>query len=308
MSSQVIARHAVRAKQRGRAPRSVFAVFFAGLVLVFLLTLAVLVFWGGSYYATPLDGRATHPLYALLKPSGLVGRSLGIAGTVMMLLIFLYSVRKKSTTLQRFGTQAQWLKVHIFLGIAGPVLVTFHTSGKLNGVVAIAFYSMWAMVLSGVVGRYLYAKIPRTISGNQMTLNEIEGELAEMVNLLRESERREEVLSGITSFLGATRKGSGGLVRTLGRVLRDDAGLPFAFLRVFAIVSRDRSLHFGERLRVSRLVLRQKRLLNKLAVLDAMKRLFSYWHIFHKPFTVITFVIVFLHVGIAVYLGYGLRW
>jgi hypothetical protein len=303
-----MARHAGRAKTRDRTSRSVFPVFLAGLVLVFLLTLAVLVLWGGSYYATPLVERATHPLYALLKPSGLIGRSLGIAGTVMMLLIFLYSVRKKSTTLQRFGTQAQWLKVHIFLGIAGPVLVTFHTSGKLNGVVAIAFYSMWAMVLSGVVGRYLYAKIPRTISGNQMTLNEIESELTEMVNLLRESERREEVLSGITSFLGATRKGSGGLFRTLGRVLRDDAGLLFAFLRVFAIVSRDRSLHFGERLRVSRLVLRQKRLLNKLAVLDAMKRLFSYWHIFHKPFTVITFVIVFLHVGIAVYLGYGLRW
>lgn len=278
------------------------------MLLAFVLLILALVLWGGSYYATPLKERAAHPLYSMLKPSGLIGHSLGILGTVLMLLIFLYSVRKKSKTLQRFGTQAQWLQVHIFFGIAGPVLVTFHTSGKLNGIVAIAFYSMWAMVLSGVVGRYLYAKIPRTISGNQMTLNEIENELAEMVSLLRANERREEVLSGIESFLGATRRATGGLVRTLGRVVRDDLGLPLAALRVFAIVSRDRTLRFGERVRVSRLVLRQKRLLNKLAVLDAMKRLFSYWHIFHKPFTVITFVIVFVHVGIAVYLGYGLHW
>jgi hypothetical protein len=59
---------------------------------------------------------------------------------------------------------------------------------------------------------------------------------------------------------------------------------------------------------VSRLVLRQQRLLNELAVLDSMKRLFAYWHIFHKPFTVITFTIVLLHAAVAVYFGYGLAW
>jgi len=59
---------------------------------------------------------------------------------------------------------------------------------------------------------------------------------------------------------------------------------------------------------VTRLVLKQQRLLNHLAVLDASKRLFSYWHIFHKPFTVLTFVIVFLHVAVVFYLGYGFQW
>jgi hypothetical protein len=303
-----MARPGIGAKSATRTPRTAFETVFAIFVLVFFVALAGLAVWGGSFYATPLSERATHPLYSMLKPSGLIGRSLGITGTVMMLLIFLYSARKKSATLQRFGTQAQWLKVHIFLGVAGPLLVTFHTSGKLNGIVAIAFYSMWAMVLSGVVGRYLYAKIPRTISGNQMTLNEIETQLSEMVAILRANERREEVLAGIERFLGSTRRETRGLVGTLARVVRDDVSLPLAALRVFAIVSRDRSLGLGERLRVSRLVLRQKRLLNKLAVLDAMKRLFSYWHIFHKPFTVITFVIVFLHVGVTVFLGYGMRW
>lgn len=304
MSSHSIVRPGVGTKTGARPSTTLFQGLFGALIVALLLVLAGLVIWGGSYYATPLQERAAHPLYSVLKPSGSVGRNLGITGTVMMLLIFLYSVRKKSVALQRIGTQAQWLKVHIFLGIAGPVLVTFHTSGKLNGIVAIAFYSMWAVVLSGVMGRYLYAKIPRTISGNQMTLNEIESELSEMVTLLRANERREEILAGIESFLGTTRQGTGDLLSTLGRVVRDDAAIPLAAFRVFAIVSRDRSLGFGERLRVSRLVLRQKRLLNKLAVLDAIKRLFAYWHIFHKPFTVILFVIVCLHVGVAVFLGY----
>ena len=97
-------------------------------------------------------------------------------------------------------------------------------------------------------------------------------------------------------------------MRTLGRVAIDDLRRPVSALTVWRIVGVDRSLDFKERARVSRLVLRQQRLLNKLAVLDAMKSISSYWHIFHKPFTVITFVIVFLHVGVVVYLGYGLRW
>lgn len=311
MAAQTLARPGLaknQARRQASAFNPTFQVFFVGAIALSVLLLAALVLWGGPYYATPLSERAEHPLYSWLKPSGAVGRLMGIAGTVMMLLIFLYSLRRRSTTLQKIGSQAEWLKVHIFLGIAGPVLVTFHTSGKLNGIVAVAFYSMWAMVLSGAFGRYLYAKIPRTISGNQMTLKEIEEELGGIVSLLRRNESRGDVLAGIEAFLARTRKETGGLLPALSRVLLEDAALPANALRVYRIVSRDSSLPMGERLRMSRLILRQQRLLNKLAVLDAMKRLFSYWHVFHKPFTVITFVIVFLHVGVVTFLGYGLRW
>ena len=71
--------------------------------------------------------------------------------------------------------------------------MTFHTSGKLNGAVALAFYSMWAVVLSGFVGRYLYAKIPRTRKGNEMDLKGIEVELAELVRMLQNNESADEV-------------------------------------------------------------------------------------------------------------------
>jgi len=295
-----------------RAPRAKSSSTSRGTMLPiaagFVAATAILVLWGAPYYLTPLVDRSRHPLHALLKPSGPVGHALGIVGTAMMLLIFVYTIRKRSKTLQKIGTQAGWLKAHIFLGFAGPVLVTLHTSGKLNGVVAVAFYSMWAIVLSGMVGRYLYAKIPRTISGNQMTFDEIQQELASMVDALRESEHRDTVLAGIEGFLAGTRKETGGVLRTIARVVRDDVTRPLNALVVWRILGADASLGFRRRLQVSRLVLRQQRLLNKLAVLDASKRLFAYWHVFHKPFTVITFAIVLFHVGVAIYLGYGLTW
>ena len=287
---------------------TLWQLFFLLLLGSFLAVVLLLLFVGWSFYATDPIERSLHPYYNFLKPSGAVGQSLGIVGTAMMLMIFLYSARKRSKLLQSIGTQTQWLQVHIFFGFAGPILVTFHTTGKLGGIVSIAFYSMWAMVLSGMVGRYLYAKIPRTMQGNQMTLKEIEDQLAQLVDTLQRSEKKEEVLQGIGAFLARTRRQSGGILSAVFRVLRDDLRLPLNALRIWLVIGADPTLSLGRRLSVSRLVLKQQRLLNHLAVLDASKRLFSYWHIFHKPFTVLTFVIVSLHVAVAVYLGYGFPW
>lgn len=287
---------------------SLYRTCFAVSVALYLLVVFGLVASGGAFYATPVAERSLHPLYSLLKPSGTVGLSLGIAGTSMMLLIFLYPLRKRWTALQKIGTQAQWLQVHIFLGFAGPVLVTFHTTGKLAGAVAIAFYAMWAMVLSGVVGRYLYAKIPRTVKGNQMTLKEIEEQLGALVEALRQGERRQSVLAGIQEFLAGTRQVSGGLSYAVYRMVMDDLRLPLNALRVWWIVRRDGKLGLRRRYQITKLVLKQQRLLSRLAVLEATQRVFSFWHIFHKPFTVITFVIVSVHVAVALFLGYGLSW
>lgn len=294
-------------RQATEAPWSVFRAFYVGLIVVFMAAVAGLVYWGGSYYATPLVERAHHPLYLLLRPSGRIGLVLGIVGAVMMLLIFVYSLRKRSSVLQKIGTQSQWLKVHIFLGFAGPVLVTIHTSGKLNGIVAIGFYAMWAVVLSGIIGRYLYAKIPRTISGNHMTLEEMENELSQAMNALRANETKKTVLEGIERFLSRARKPTRSLSRALLRVVLADLLRPVSAFTVWRIVRADKSSPSYKRAQVRRLVLRQQRMLNKLAVLDAMKSLFSYWHIFHKPFTVVTFVVLIIHVAVVAVFG-GIHW
>jgi hypothetical protein len=167
---------------------------------------------------------------------------------------------------------------------------------------------MWAIVASGFIGRYLYAKIPRTLKGNQMTLKEIEEQLAQLVEALRASERRAEVLQGIEQFLAHSRQQKGGLLQALGRLFIDDVQLPLNVIRIWIIVGTDPALSLRQRLSASRLVLKQRRILDKLAVLDASRQLFSYWHIFHKPFTIMTFSIAFLHVSLALYLGFGPKW
>ena len=72
---------------------------------------------------------------------------------------------------------------HIFLCTLGPILVLFHTSYKFGGLVVISFWSMVAVFLSGIIGRFIYIQIPRTIEGRELSLNEIREMKSDVCNL-----------------------------------------------------------------------------------------------------------------------------
>ncbi len=51
------------------------------------------------------------------------------------------------------------------------MLVLYHTAFKFGGIVSVSFWSMVLVVLSGVVGRFIYVQIPRTIQGQELGIN-----------------------------------------------------------------------------------------------------------------------------------------
>jgi uncharacterized membrane protein YidH (DUF202 family) len=69
-----------------------------------------------------------------------------------------YYVRKRVG----FGPKAArtipaWFRLHVILGVAGPVLILFHCNFRLGALNSnVALFSMGAVVASGVIGRYLY--------------------------------------------------------------------------------------------------------------------------------------------------------
>ena len=133
-----------------------------GLALAAVATLLVL---GSDYYRTPLLERGHHPGYWTWKAGGTIGHKLGLLGSTMMVLMLLYSVRKRVGAFRRLGPLSRWLNAHIFLGVVGPLLVVLHSSFKVQGLVALSFWSMIVVASSGVLGRYLYLQIPRTRAG-----------------------------------------------------------------------------------------------------------------------------------------------
>ena len=103
---------------------------------------------GFHYYALPYAARTLSSQHDELKPGGTLGHTLGIAGGVLLLLVYLYPLRKHWTWLSRKGQTKHWLDYHILMGLTAPMLVTFHSAFKLRGIAGVAYWSMIAVVLS----------------------------------------------------------------------------------------------------------------------------------------------------------------
>jgi hypothetical protein len=112
----------------------------------------------------------------------LFGHGLGIFGFILMLMTeTLYSLRKRTRSAS-WGKMSSWLQFHIFTGLVGPYMVLLHTSWKFNGLAGAVTLLTVIIVFSGIIGRYIYTRIPRTLDGL-----EIEGTLSE--SALRQARR-----------------------------------------------------------------------------------------------------------------------
>ena len=92
---------------------------------------------------------------------GFVGHGIGILGFVLMLMTeLLYSIRKLMAD-SSWGSMVTWLRFHIVTGLVGPYMVLLHTSMKFRGMAGLVMLLTVVVVVSGVVGRYLYTAVPR---------------------------------------------------------------------------------------------------------------------------------------------------
>lgn len=113
------------------------------------------------------------------KPGVGLGYNLGLVGGLMMLTLLLYSFRKHIKFMQGLGKLKYWFRVHMILGVLGPVLVLFHTTFRLGSVNAtVAFYCMVIVASSGLIGKFAYTRIHKGLYGSRNSLKEAREELA----------------------------------------------------------------------------------------------------------------------------------
>jgi len=278
------------------------------LVLLSLVTVAVVVYLvvtGGQYYATPLLDRPHHADHRVWRSAGALGHGLGVVGSACLLLLLLYSVRKRLVVDPRWGPLPVWLRFHIYLGITGPLLITLHSALKIEGLVAVSYWSMVGVAVSGILGRYLYQQIPRNVFGEALNFDEV-------------MERREALDKQLQTVCGQ----DGDLLTDLARI----AGSPDP-----TAVAGDGSFSLLLRLPLRNLTLRRdlQRLLRRphppadpaaflclarqrvqlerrLLVFHTVRDLFHHWHVIHKPFAYLMLIIMTIHIVVTVMFGY--RW
>jgi hypothetical protein len=264
--------------------------------IVILVTL-YLIYSGSEYYNTAMEERFYHPYHDWFKPSGAYGHGLGIIGTLMILFgVVIYIARKRYNFLSKFIRLKYLLEFHIFLCTLGPILVLFHTAFKFGGIVSIAFWSMVAVVLSGVIGRFIYIQIPRTIEGRELSLHEVHQMKINLKSALNNDNRLDEKVMELIPDDTPDRTSS-----LLAKYFADQSAI-----RTFNNALRVQGLRASERKPIVKMVKNEIALSNKIARLSTMQRLFKYWHVAHLPFALIMLIIVVIHVVVT--LAFGYKW
>ena len=280
-------------------------IYITTLTSIVILTFFVLLFKGIPYYSTSIEERFYHPDHDLFKPSGMFGHGLGIVGTLLIIIgVFGYQARKKFKSWARLGRLKYWLEFHIFLCSLGPVMILFHTAFKFGGIVSISFWSMVAVVASGIIGRFIYVQIPRTISGRELSMNEVKAMKADLGELLKGQYRlNEESYKLVLEAVDVNRQkfGTNLFSSMFNKYLEDKKTL-----RQVKTTLRKNGVAGPDVRKVSKLVNNELTLNNRIERLATMQKLFKYWHVAHLPFALIMLVIMVIHVGIT--LAMGARW
>jgi hypothetical protein len=274
-----------------------FASSLSGDVVVYLLiTTLVLGVWRVSRMG-------------LFEAGDDTGYWLGVAGGVMMLMLFSYPLRKHFSFTRSWGRVKWWFLVHMVLGVGGPLLILLHSTfrvGSLNA--AVALYSMLAVALSGVVGRFIYARVNRGLHGEKASLRDLQ---------TRAGMEEEDARSRL-SFAPLV---EGRLMAFEQRELKARAGWSTYTRQVFWLPVQQwltyrqcvsdlkgalRSLahqekwsrrNLSNRYRHSkRLVKQYLHAVTRVAQYTAYERLFSLWHIAHIPVVYLMVISAVVHV------------
>ncbi len=309
------------------------SIYIALFFIIGITSTTLLYFNGKDYYAAPQELRPQSqaellwrpsaideiPKYQkkvgyhgdahiVLEPKGYLGHALGIAGTLMMIFgVSIYMIRKRVRAFFRWGLLKHWLEFHIFLCVVGPIFVLFHTAFKFGGIVSISFWSMTAVVLSGVAGRFIYTKIPRSIKGNELDSMEIARLQKEYSLKLKENHNlNDEIIEEIEKYGFEGKKEEPGTWSSIMTVLKDRFIIKKSLTLFKKSLKNSGVTDPGLVKQILETAKEKIALERKTRVLKSMHRLFRYWHIFHLPFAIAMFVIMLIHVGVTIY--YGATW
>jgi hypothetical protein len=312
MSAEASIRSAILSREdaeRGHRTRLLLA-WLAALAIVL-----VIAGYGMNYYTLSAQDRPFSPKHDLLKPSGAIGIKLGMFGVLLFFLIYLYPLRKKWGWLGRQGNARHWLDFHVVLGTLAPVIVAFHATFKFGNIAGMAFWSMLCVTLSGFVGRYLYAQVPRNLNAAELSMKE----MRETEESLRQDLTAQKLTFGprmeaLYDLPTPNDVEHMPMVLALLYMVLIDLRRPFqiSLLRLQAAgfgawlfslfgLRRTSDLKLESGIAIAR---RQAALSKRILFLQRTQQVFNLWHVVHRPFSYAFAILAILHIGLALYMGY----
>jgi hypothetical protein len=244
-----------------------------------------------------------------ITPQRGLGYGLGIAGGSMMLLLLIYSLRKRFAWLRWIGGIPAWFEIHMVLGVVGPILVLFHANFSLGATNSnVALFSMLLVAGSGLIGRYIYTRLHAHLDGHEETLEQLKA----VGDRLRSQTTSIALLPGLLEGIDAIEKRWIEAPRSsLARALHLLSG-SVRMARARYLVGREIKRALANAVsRESPLIARHAHRIAEVARQYAYRRLeagrrmteyqmyaslFSFWHVLHIPLFFMLLIAGIVHV------------
>lgn len=262
------------------------------LALVLIAVTVALGYRGWSFYLLSAEQRVEHPDFRTLRATGMLGNGYGWVAALLVIMNLSYLVRRR---FGGFGSMRTWLDIHVFTGLTAATLVSYHSAFQLRTPVAtLSAASLGVVVLTGLLGRFLYALAP---TNSREALREALDAVEQVL-----PKHREMLATSIAEHPGPTLQPNASLTRSLlsipawrkaGRVRRE---------MIRMTVPPRKELTKPQRRAVAEL--------ERAATIDArasgVSALLRSWRGLHRFFALLMLAAVMLHAGVAWYYGY--RW
>lgn len=262
--------------------------------------------WHNDYYGLSESLRPAHHKHDLLAPAKGLGLGLGIIACVLVVVNLLYLLRRSPKVPFRFGSLQRWMTSHVATGIGALLCSLLHSSlspGDTTG--GHALLALGVLLVTGSVGRYLYAYVPRAANGRELQLHEVKatlGQLAEewdqghrefrmlvrdQVLELIESARWKATFVGRAISLAVSRWKLRGIVRNL-----EKQGLEMGVApdQVQATLSLAKAAH---------------RSATMATHFEDLRALMGTWRYLHRWVAALMVMLVIAHVAFALYYGFN---
>jgi len=280
------------------------------LALLPALLLIGITLAGAPYYLLSPAGRVRHAWHAWLRPSGYLGQAIGVVAFLLFLFLWLYPLRKRVRWLAFTGGLARWLDVHVAAGLLVPLAGAVHAGWRFRGLIGLGYAAMLVVAISGVVGRYLYVRIPRHKNGLELSREEAVARRRELITEIAAATGLDPRRIEATLAPAEAGETSPGLAGTILQMLRDDVARRRMGRQLAAEIRATRPAPLDRRtLRaVLGLARRETALAQQIRLYEATHRLFRFWHAAHQPVAISALVAVVLHVIVVVAVGATWFW
>lgn len=284
----------------GETTSSFVPKMFLWLGLIAGAALTVFAGFEWRFYFASLAQQPLHPHFETLRSSGRIGLSFGLIGTGMMLMNLTYLVRKSQIHVAWLGPLRHWMAFHVFTGLLGGGLVllhsAFHTRSAVGG---LSFWCTAVVVATGLVGRYIYAHVPRSLEGRELEMEELRARLDAHLSGLAQLGLPGTLFQPAAEGPASGERGLAAAFR--GVIAGDRAGRrEFHLLKRTVLASRDLQIRAGEILPLAKQYYRER---GWLARYHELRALMSSWRFLHRWFAITLLVAMVFHIFLAVRLG-----